>query len=140
MGSGSAAGFFFSCGEISAFFAKIFFEISVVILNSSLRYQIFEFDINIQILVWIIGSTYRKGEILKQKWHVNHQLYHCYTRCTIEQEIFDSKNLKSKVQGELDLYSLFIVLLMYYTQENPPLYALMGVHVSDTLFVVYFCR
>ena len=40
-----------------------FFYISVVILNSSLHYQIFEFDINIQILVWIIGSTYRKGEI-----------------------------------------------------------------------------
>ena len=35
----------FSCGEISAFFAKIFF--SVVILNSSLHYQIFEFDTNI---------------------------------------------------------------------------------------------
>ena len=77
----------FSCGEISAFFAKMFFFISVVILNSSLYYQIFEFDIDIdndiQILVWIIGSTYRKGEILKQKWHVNvvnHQFYHCYTR------------------------------------------------------------
>ena len=34
-------------------------------MNSSLHYQIFEFDINIQILVWIIGSKYRKGEILK---------------------------------------------------------------------------
>ena len=33
----------------------------------TLCYQIYEFDINIQILVWIIGSTYRKGEILKQK-------------------------------------------------------------------------
>ena len=47
----------FSCGEISAFFAKIFFFISVVISNSSLHYQIFEIDINIQILVWIVGST-----------------------------------------------------------------------------------
>ena len=36
--SGSATGFF-SCGEISVFFAKIFFLISVVILNSSLHYQ-----------------------------------------------------------------------------------------------------
>ena len=58
---------FFSCGEISAFFAKKKKKFPVVILNSSLHYQIFEFDINIQILVWIIGSTYRKGEILKQK-------------------------------------------------------------------------
>ena len=65
---------FFSSGEISAFFAKIFFLISVVILNSSLHYQIFKFDTNIiQTLVWIIGSTYRKGEILKQIWHVNRQ-------------------------------------------------------------------
>ena len=57
--------------ETSAFFAKIFFQMSVVILNSTLHYQIFKFDIHIQILVWIFGSTYRKGEILKQKWHVN---------------------------------------------------------------------
>ena len=49
MVSGSATGFF-SCGEISTFFAN-FFSFSVVILNSSLYYQIFEFDINIQILV-----------------------------------------------------------------------------------------
>ena len=69
----------FSCGEISAFFAKIFYFISVLILNSSLHYHIFEFDTNIiQILVWIIGSTYRKGEILKQIWHVNRQFVHCY--------------------------------------------------------------
>ena len=57
----------FSGAEISAFFAKIFFQISVVILNSTLHSQIFEFDISIQILIWIFGSTYRKGEILKQK-------------------------------------------------------------------------
>ena len=48
------------CGEISALFIspppKKKKKKSVVILNSSLHYQIFEFDINIQILVWIIGS------------------------------------------------------------------------------------
>ena len=41
-----------------------------LILNSTLHSQIFEFDyyyISIQILIWIFGSTYRKGEILKQK-------------------------------------------------------------------------
>ena len=48
----------FSSGKISAFFAKIFFKISFVILNSSLHYQIFKFDTTIiQILVWIIGIT-----------------------------------------------------------------------------------
>ena len=57
----------FSGAEISAFFTEIFFTISVVILNSTLHYQIFKFDIDIQILVWNFGSTYRKGEILKQK-------------------------------------------------------------------------
>ena len=57
----------FSGAEISAFFTEIFFQMSVVILNSTLHYQIFKFDIDIQILVWIFGSTYRKGEILKQK-------------------------------------------------------------------------
>ena len=53
--------------EISAFFTEIFFQISVVTLNSTLHYQIFKFDIDIQIVVGIFGSTYRKGEILKQK-------------------------------------------------------------------------
>ena len=59
MASGSATGFFFSCGagEISALFAKIFKKNSVVILNSNLHYQIFEIHINIQILVWNIGIT-----------------------------------------------------------------------------------
>ena len=57
----------FSCGEISAFFTEIFFQISFVIFNSTLHSQIFAFDISIQILDFILGSTYRKGEILKQK-------------------------------------------------------------------------
>ena len=45
MGSGSATGFFLS-GEIGAFFTEIFFQISVVILNSNLHYQIFKFVID----------------------------------------------------------------------------------------------
>ena len=45
MGSGSATGFFL-CGEIGAFFTEIFFQISVVILNSNLHYQIFKFVID----------------------------------------------------------------------------------------------
>ena len=65
MVSGSATGVF-PAVRLVHYLLKIL--ISVVILNSSLHYQIFEFvDINIQILVWIIGSTYSKGEILKQK-------------------------------------------------------------------------
>ena len=50
----------FSGGRISAFFDKIFslnFSCELVISNSSLHYQIIEFDANIiQIIVWIIGS------------------------------------------------------------------------------------
>ena len=37
---------FFLCGEIGAFFTEIFFQISVVILNSNLHYQIFKFVID----------------------------------------------------------------------------------------------
>ena len=47
---------FFRC-RVRAFFTEIFFQISVVILNSTLHYQIFKFDIDIQILDWIFGST-----------------------------------------------------------------------------------
>ena len=47
-------------------------------LNSSLYYQIFEFDTNIiQILVGIIGSTYRKGKFWKQSWNVNTEQQAC---------------------------------------------------------------
>ena len=69
----------FSRAEISAFFPEMFFQISVVILNSTLHYQIFKFDIDIQILVWIFGSTYRKGEILKQKAKSDMSTVNCFT-------------------------------------------------------------
>ena len=36
----------FLCGEIGAFFTEIIFQISVVILNSNLHYQIFKFVID----------------------------------------------------------------------------------------------
>ena len=54
---------------------------SVLILY--LHYQIFEFDINIHIpvLVWTsIGSTYRKGELLKQ----NSLLHKIHDRVGVE--------------------------------------------------------
>ena len=66
MGSGSATVFFFGA-EISAFIAKIFFSNFSCDIEFNVHSQIFEFDISIQILIWIFGSTYRKGEILKQK-------------------------------------------------------------------------
>ena len=53
MGSGSATGFL--CGEISAFFTEIFFQISFVIFNSTLHSQIFAFDISIQIIRFDFG-------------------------------------------------------------------------------------
>ena len=36
----------FLCGEIGAFLTEIFFQISVVILNSNVHYQIFKFVID----------------------------------------------------------------------------------------------
>ena len=59
MGSGSATGFFTAVRLVHSL---LNFYFSVVILNSSVHYQIFEFDINIQILVWIIGSTHMYTE------------------------------------------------------------------------------
>ena len=35
----------------------------------------------ILILVWIICSTFWKGEILMQKWHVTSQFVYCYNTC-----------------------------------------------------------
>ena len=48
----------FSGAEISAFFTEIFFQISVVILSkSTLNYQIFKFDIDIQVFSFITMIT-----------------------------------------------------------------------------------
>ena len=55
MGSGSATGFFYQVrlvhSSLSAFFTEIFFQISVVILNSNLHYQIFKFVIDIILIL-----------------------------------------------------------------------------------------
>ena len=57
-GIGSASHRNFDLANSVHSWTKYFLEILVVILNSSLHYQIFEFDTNIiQILVWITSST-----------------------------------------------------------------------------------
>ena len=64
--------------RFSMFSTFVDFLFSVVTLNSSLYYQIFEFDTNIvQILVGIIGSTYREGKFWKQSWNVNTEQQAC---------------------------------------------------------------
>ena len=58
----------FLCGEIGAFFTEIFFQISVVILNSNLHYEIFKFVIdNSDISFELFAAHTEKGEILMQK-------------------------------------------------------------------------
>ena len=76
-----------TCGEISAFFTEIFFQISFVIFDSTLHSQIFAFDISIQILDLILDSTYmyaEKEKFWRQKWHVNSKFFYCYTRYKVE--------------------------------------------------------
>ena len=55
----------FLSGEIGAFFSEIFFQISVVILNSNLHYQIFKFVIDKISLNCL--QHIQKREILMQK-------------------------------------------------------------------------
>ena len=80
----------FSCGEIILLvhsLLKYFFKfqlwswIQLYTTKYSNLILIFRY-----FLVWIFGSTYREGEILKQKWHVNSQLFHCYMRYTLDLE------------------------------------------------------
>ena len=63
MGSGSATGVF-PAPRLVHSLLKYFFQISIVILNLTLYYQIFKFDIDIQIklLVLIFGSTCTEKE------------------------------------------------------------------------------
>ena len=56
MGSGSATGIFPAPRLVHSLLIFLL-QISFVLLNSTLHYQIFKFDIDIQILVWSFGST-----------------------------------------------------------------------------------
>ena len=56
--------------EISAFFTEFFSSNSVVILNSILVFTLPKYSnliLIFRLLVWIFGSTYRKGEIFEAK-------------------------------------------------------------------------
>ena len=75
MGSGSASALFLAPGLVHSLLKYFFkFQLWYWIQLYTTKYSnlilIFRY-----ILVWIFGSTYRKGEILKQKWHVNSQFF-----------------------------------------------------------------
>ena len=75
-GIGSASRMRLTCTELTCLVHSLtnFFSFSVVTLNSSLYYQIFEFDTSIiQILVWIIGSKcIQKRGIFEAKLECQH--------------------------------------------------------------------
>ena len=73
MGSGSATWFFTAARLVHSLLIFFYFIFSCDI---EFKFTIKYFNlIMILHVVWIIGSTYRKGEILKQKWHVNSQFF-----------------------------------------------------------------
>ena len=73
-------------------------------LISSLYYQIFESDTNIiQILVWIIGSTYRKGKFWKQSWNVNTEQQAIYFTITRDTHWTMSGYLRVKIKKYKEL-------------------------------------
>ena len=78
MGSRTATGIFAALRLVHSllnFFSSNFscdIEFNFTLPNIQIWILIF------RLLVWSFGSTYRKGEILKQKWHVNSQFVYCY--------------------------------------------------------------
>ena len=79
MGSGSATGFFYAVRLVHSllkYFFKLKFQLWYWIQIYTTKYS--NLLLIILILVWIVCSTYRKGEILMQKWHVTSQFVYCY--------------------------------------------------------------
>ena len=77
MGSGSATGFFYQVRLVHSLLKYFFkFQLWYWIQIYTTKYS--NLLLIILILVWIVCSTYRKGEILMQKWHVTSQFVYCY--------------------------------------------------------------
>ena len=77
MGSGSATGFFYAVRLVYSLLKYFFkFQLWYWIQIYTTKYS--NLLLIILILVWIVCSTYRKGEILMQKWHVTSQFVYCY--------------------------------------------------------------
>ena len=78
MGSGSATGFFYQVRLVHSLLKYFFkFQLWYWIQIYTTKYSNLLLIILI-LLVWIACSTYRKGEILMQKWHVTSQFVYCY--------------------------------------------------------------
>ena len=69
----------FLSGEIGAFFSEIFFQISVVILNSNLHYQIFKFVIdNSDISLNCLQHIQKRRNFDAKVTYVTSQFVYCY--------------------------------------------------------------
>ena len=78
MGSGSATWFFYQVRLVHSLLKYFFkFQLWYWIQIYTTKYSNLLLIILI-LLVWIACSTYRKGEILMQKWHVTSQFVYCY--------------------------------------------------------------
>ena len=77
MGSGSATGKKYQVRLVHSLLKYFFkFQLWYWIQIYTTKYS--NLLLIILILVWIVCSTYRKGEILMQKWHVTSQFVYCY--------------------------------------------------------------
>ena len=77
MGSGSATGKKIQVRLVHSLLKYFFkFQLWYWIQTYTTKYS--NLLLIILILVWIVCSTYRKGEILMQKWHVTSQFVYCY--------------------------------------------------------------
>ena len=81
MGSGSATGFFYAVRLVHSLL-KYFFKFKLWYWIQIYTTKYSNLLLIILILVWIVCSTYRKGEILIQKWHVTSQFVYCYKKKT----------------------------------------------------------
>ena len=77
----------------------------------------------ILILVWIVCSTYRKGEILMQKWHVNNK-HSTVNLFTVTQDTKWSRSGQKllKVLENLHTRGIPLKTLEFFRPENPQIF------------------
>ena len=80
MGSGSATGKKIQVRLVHSLL-KYFFKFQLWYWNQIYTTKYSNLLLIILILVWNVCSTYRKGEILMQKWHVTSQFVYCFFTC-----------------------------------------------------------
>ena len=131
MGSGSATGFFYQVRLVHSLLKYFFkFQLWYWIQIYTTKYSNLLLIILI-LLVWIACSTYRKGEILMQKWHVCHQPI-----CLLLHAILSGVGVHKAMHTMYELYDAYIAIV-YQFDNGSPLLTLLIYKLFSIILIMF---